>query len=114
MIVVSYSSVEELPVKEIAKVAIMCAHEAARVVHPMPISNAPYRCQIAALNFACGLRSILYCGGKGGGGTPLMEMQIGKSLTSIVITGAFAYTGYIRCVMVVIPLSILGAREEEF
>lgn len=37
----------------------------ARAVRPMPIRAAPYRCQIAALNFARGLRSILFCGGEG-------------------------------------------------
>lgn len=58
-------SAKELSVKEIAKAAVMHAHEAARAVRPMPIRAAPYRCQIAALNFARGLRSILFCGGEG-------------------------------------------------
>lgn len=47
--------------------------------------------------------------GEGSDGVPLMKMRIGKSITSIVITGAFAHAGYTRCVLVVIPLSILGA-----
>lgn len=58
-------SAEELSVKENAKTAVVHAHEAARAARPMPIRAAPYRCQIAAFNFACGLRSILFCGREG-------------------------------------------------
>lgn len=93
----------------------MGAYEEVRPALPVPIRATPYRHQIEAFNFACGLFGILPGSRKESGGCALlMEMGTGKSLTSIAITGALAEAGCIRRVLVVAPLSILGVWEEEF
>lgn len=93
---------------------------------PMPIRAVPYRHQMEAFRFACGLFGILPEGIRESGsrdepsGQPragcalLMEMGTGKTLTTIGITGALVNAGRIRRVLVVAPLSILGVWEEEF
>lgn len=93
---------------------------------PMPIRAVPYRHQMEAFRFACGLFGILPGEGKkagsrdelsgqpGAGCALLMEMGTGKTLTTIGITGALANAGRIRRVLVVAPLSIVGVWEEEF
>ena len=93
---------------------------------PMPIRAVPYRHQMEAFRFACGLFGILPEGIRESGsrdepsGQPragcalLMEMGTGKTLTTIGITGALAGAGRIRRVLVVAPLSIVGVWEEEF
>jgi len=44
----------------------------------------------------------------------LMEMGCGKSFTAIGVAGRLYLDGYIRRILVVAPLSILGVWEEEF
>ena len=81
----------------------------------LPIKATPYRHQMEAYRFACGLFGLLPGGGKESGGCALlMEMGTGKTITSIAITGALANAGRIRRVLIVAPLSILGVWEEEF
>lgn len=93
----------------------MGAHEEVRPALPMPIKANPYRHQMEAFHFACGLFGILPGSRRESGGcTLLMEMGTGKSLTAVAITGALANAGYIRRVLIVAPLSILGVWEAEF
>lgn len=93
----------------------MGAHEEVRPALPMPIKANPYRHQMEAFHFACGLFGILPGSRRESGGCALlMEMGTGKSLTAVAITGALANAGYIRRVLIVAPLSILGVWEAEF
>lgn len=93
----------------------MGAHEEVRPVLPMPIRATPYRHQMEAFHFACGLFGILPGSRRESGGCALlMEMGTGKSLTAVAITGALANAGCIRRVLIVAPLSILGVWEAEF
>lgn len=90
---------------------------------PMPIRAVPYRHQMEAFRYACGLFGILPegmreagsrdepSGQPGAGCALLMEMGTGKTLTTIGITGALANAGRIRRVLVVAPLSIVGVWE---
>ena len=81
----------------------------------LPIKATPYRHQMEAYRFACGLFGLLPGGGKESGGCALlMEMGTGKTITSIAITGALAKAGRIGRVLIVAPLSILGVWEAEF
>lgn len=82
----------------------------------MPIRAAPSQYQIAALNFACGLRGIPSRSGKGSSGVSLMEMRIGKSLTPIAIVSAFAHAGCGMYLLglAVTPLSILAFGRNKF
>lgn len=91
----------------------MGVHEENRLA--LPIKATPYRHQMEAYRFACGLFGLLPGGGKESGSCALlMEMGTGKTITSIAITGALANAGRIRRVLIVAPLSILGVWEEEF
>ena len=93
----------------------MGAHKEVRPALPMPIRAKPYRHQMEAFHFACGLFGILPGSRRESGGCALlMEMGTGKSLTAVAITGALANAGRIRRVLVVAPLSILGVWEAEF
>ena len=93
----------------------MGAHKEVRPALPMPIKAKPYRHQMEAFHFACGLFGILPGSRRESGGCALlMEMGTGKSLTAVAITGALANAGCIRRVLVVAPLSILGVWEAEF
>lgn len=93
----------------------MGAHKEVRPALPMPIKAKPYRHQMEAFHFACGLFGILPGSRRESGGCALlMEMGTGKSLTAVAITGALANAGYIRRVLIVAPLSILGVWEAEF
>ena len=79
----------------------------------MPIRASPYKHQHAAFEYVCelyGLTGKL----KSRGAALLMEMGTGKTITSIALAGALYWAGYIRKVLVVAPLSILGVWEEEF
>lgn len=85
----------------------------------LPIRAKPYRHQIEAYQYACGLFGLPVGGNappamKSGGCALLMEMGTGKTLTTIAITGALAKAGRIHRVLIVAPLSILGVWEEEF
>lgn len=79
----------------------------------LPIRAAPYRHQVKAFEFACGLFGL-----RGDpvstGAALLMEMGCGKSLTAIAVAGALYGAGKIRRMLVVAPLSILGVWQEEF
>lgn len=89
-------------------------------VLPMPIKAAPYRHQIEAFNFVCGMFGLVSVGGAGefpvrsAGCALLMEMGTGKTLTTIAVTGALLQAGRICRVLIVAPLSILGVWEEEY
>lgn len=81
----------------------------------LPIKATPYRHQIEAYEYACGLFGLPLGGAmRSGGCALLMEMGTGKTITSIAITGALVRAGRIRRVLIVAPLSILGVWEEEF
>ena len=81
----------------------------------LPIKATPYRHQIEAHEYACGLFGLPPGGAmRSGGCALLMEMGTGKTITSIAITGALSNAGRIRRVLIVAPLSILGVWEEEF
>ena len=81
----------------------------------LPIKATPYRHQIEAYEYACGLFGLPPGGAmRSGGCALLMEMGTGKTITSIAITGALSNAGRIRRVLIVAPLSILGVWEEEF
>ena len=81
----------------------------------LPIKATPYRPQIEAYEYACGLFGLPPGGAmRSGGCALLMEMGTGKTITSIAITGALSNAGRIRRVLIVAPLSILGVWEEEF
>lgn len=81
----------------------------------LPIKATPYRHQIEAYEYACGLFGLPPGGAmRSGGCALLMEMGTGKTITSIAITGALVRAGRIRRVLIVTPLSILGVWEEEF
>lgn len=81
----------------------------------LPIKATPYRHQIEAYEYACGLFGLPHSGAmRSGGCALLMEMGTGKTITSIAITGALVRAGRIRRVLIVAPLSILGVWEEEF
>ena len=81
----------------------------------LPIKATPYRHQIEAYKYACGLFGLPPGGAmRSGGCALLMEMGTGKTITSIAITGALSNAGRIRRVLIVAPLSILGVWEEEF
>ncbi len=63
----------------------------------LPIKATPYRHQIEAYRFACGLFGLLPGGGNESGGCALlMEMGTGKTITSIAITGALPITSVTR------------------
>lgn len=89
-------------------------------VLPMPIKAAPYRHQIEAFNFVCGMFGLMPEGGaekfpvRSAGCALLMEMGTGKTLTTIAVTGALLQAGRICRVLIVAPLSILGVWEEEY
>ena len=86
----------------------------------MPIKAAPYRHQIEAFNFVCGMFGLMPEGGGGefpvrsAGCALLMEMGTGKTLTTIAVTGALLQAGRICRVLIVAPLSILGVWAEEY
>ena len=81
----------------------------------LPIKATPYRHQIEAYEYACGLFGLPPGGAMRSGGCALLrEMGTGKTITSIAITGALSNAGRIRRVLIVAPLSILGVWEEEF
>ena len=80
----------------------------------LPIRATPYRHQIEAYEYACGLFGLLSGPMESGGCALLMEMGTGKTITSIAITGALLQAGRIRRVLVVAPFTILGVWEEEF
>lgn len=84
----------------------------------MPIKAAPYRHQIEAFNFVCGMFGLMPEGGEfpvqSAGCALLMEMGTGKTLTTIAVTGALLQAGRICRVLIVAPLSILGVWEKEF
>ncbi|MEA4969939.1 MAG: DEAD/DEAH box helicase [Candidatus Pelethousia sp.] len=79
----------------------------------LPIRAAPYRHQVEAFEFACGLLG-LRSDPVSTGAALLMEMGCGKSLTAIAVAGALYRAGKIRRMLVVAPLSILGVWQEEF
>lgn len=84
-------------------------------VPSLPIRATPYRHQIEAYYYACGLFGLPPGGTMQSRGCALlMEMGTGKTITSIAITGALSNAGRIRRVLIVAPLSILGVWEEEF
>lgn len=84
-------------------------------VPSLPIRATPYRHQIEAYCYACGLFGLPPGGTMQSRGCALlMEMGTGKTITSIAITGALSNAGRIRRVLIVAPLSILGVWEEEF
>lgn len=79
----------------------------------MPIKANAYRHQVEAFEFVIRLFGI--------SGQPvsqgvalLMEMGLGKSLTSIAVAGALYKASRIKRMLVVAPLSILGVWREEF
>lgn len=78
------------------------------------IRATPYRHQIEAYQYACGLFGLLDGPMESGGCALLMEMGTGKTITSIAITGALLQAGRVRRVLVVAPFTILGVWEEEF
>ena len=86
----------------------------------MPIKATPYRHQIEAFNFVCGMFGLMPEGGDGefpvrsAGCALLMEMGTGKTLTTIAVTGTLLQAGRICRVLIVAPLSILGVWEEEY
>ena len=82
---------------------------------PMPIRATPYKHQVDAFNFVCGLFGLIPSAGMASTGAALlMEMGTGKTITSIAVTGTLYQTSKIRRVLVVAPLSILGVWDEEF
>lgn len=91
---------------------MMAAPEMAAPV--LPIRATPYRHQIEAYQYTCGLFGLPNGPMKSGGCALLMEMGTGKTITSIAITGALLQAGKIDRVLIVAPLSILGVWEEEF
>jgi len=80
----------------------------------LPIRATPYRHQIEAYQYTCGLFGLPNGTMKSGGCALLMEMGTGKTITSIAITGALLRAEKIGRVLIVAPLSILGVWEEEF
>lgn len=81
----------------------------------MPIKAKPYRHQIEAFHFICGLFGLnAQASMKSSGAALLMEMGTGKSLTAIAVTGALFNETRILRVLIVAPLSILGVWNEEF
>ncbi len=80
----------------------------------LPIRAAPYRHQVEAFRFACGLFGLQGDDPVSAGAALLMEMGCGKSLTAIAVAGALYGVGKIRRMLVVAPLSILGVWQEEF
>ena len=80
----------------------------------LPIRATPYRHQIEAYQYTCGLFGLPNGPMKSGGCALLMEMGTGKTITSIAITGALLRAEKIGRVLIVAPLSILGVWEEEF
>lgn len=79
----------------------------------MPIKANAYRHQTEAFEFTIrqfGVDGQLLSQGV----ALLMEMGLGKSLTSIAVAGAMYKSRWIKKMLVVAPLSILGVWREEF
>lgn len=74
----------------------------------MPIKTIPYRHQEKAFKF------VMNKFENPGGAALLIEMGCGKSLISVAVAGALAKESKIRKLLIVCPLSICGAWEEEF
>lgn len=80
----------------------------------MPIKANPYKHQIKAFAFVCGLFGIFNAPYYSRGVALLMEMGCGKTITSIAVAGALYQFGKIKRILIVAPLSILGVWDEEF
>lgn len=73
-------------------------------IPPLPIRATPYRHQMEAYCYACGLFGLPPGGTMQSRGCALlMEMGTGKTITSIAITGALSNAGRIRRALIVIP-----------
>ena len=80
----------------------------------MPIKATPYDHQKRAFAFACDKFGVFDERLKSRGTALLMEMGTGKTIVSIAVAGCMYQYGKVNRVLVVAPLSILGAWEEEF
>lgn len=80
----------------------------------MPIKANPDEHQIKAFAFVCGLFGIFNVPYYSRGAALLMEMDCGKTITSIAVAGALYQFGKINRILIVAPLSILGVWDEEF
>ncbi len=81
---------------------------------PLPIKAKPYRHQIEAFEFVCSLFGLKSTQAISRGAALLMEMGTGKTLTTIAVAGALTQAGYVKRMLIVAPLSILGVWDEEF
>ncbi|GHV08991.1 hypothetical protein FACS1894217_12370 [Clostridia bacterium] len=98
-------------------------NEAQRNPNAMPIRAAPFAHQIATYNAALDAFDETAPPKLDENGKPtsitsrgyalLMEMGLGKSITSIAIEGNLYLNKLIRKTLIVAPLSILGVWEEE-
>ena len=105
-IVVPCGSAEEISVKKIVEAAAMRCGLSRSAIR---LADTRQRC--ATLPAVC--TASYTVAGRGAAVRRLWEVQIGKSLTSIVITGAFAHAGYIRWGVVAPPgyLSLVQERK---
>lgn len=81
---------------------------------PMPIKVKPYKHQIDAFDFVCGLFGVPSSQIMSQGAALLMEMGTGKTLTTIAVAGALFCKGCIERMLIVSPFSIVGVWDEEF
>lgn len=80
----------------------------------MPVKAKPYQHQYNAFNFACRKFGLLPTTSKSSGVALLLDMGLGKTLTSIGIAGALYQYGLIKRILIVAPLSLLNVWEQEF
>lgn len=80
----------------------------------MPVKAKPYQHQYNAFNFACRKFGLLPTESKSSGVALLLDMGLGKTLTSIGIAGALYQYGLIKRILIVAPLSLLNVWEQEF
>lgn len=81
----------------------------------MPITAKPYQHQQEAFDFACekfGLSPTAVSRSKGV--ALLFEMGCGKTIVSVALAGILYQFGFVKRLLVVAPLSILGVWQEEF
>ena len=77
----------------------------------MPIKVKPYKHQQEAFHFV--MTNFNSNNGQNGAAL-LVEMGLGKTLTSIAIAGALFKSGKIKKLLIVCPLSVVGVWQEEF
>lgn len=80
----------------------------------MPLKVTPYKHQIKAFEFVCGLFGIFNAPYYSRGAALFMEMGCGKTITSIAVSGCLYQYGKINKILIVAPLSILGVWDEEY